>query len=258
MAGKRERLFGTDGVRGVANVEPMTSETALRLGRALAHVSKRSAHRHKILIGKDTRLSGYMLETAMASGICSMGVDVLLVGVSLAVAAVPEGLPAVLSVVLALGVQRMARRRAIVKRLSSVETLGFTSAINSDKTGTLTMNQMTAVELVTPSDQYSISGTGYGLEGQVHHAAGSTASIEDSILPYLVASDAKLVDGKLVGDVDFAGVAAKASYITPVPGGVGPMTVSMLLINTITSCERWLQHLSIADAREWLAQAARR
>jgi phosphoglucosamine mutase len=74
------RLFGTDGVRGVANVEPMTSETALRLGRALAHVSKRSPHRHKILIGKDTRLSGYMLEQAMASGICSMGVDVLLVG----------------------------------------------------------------------------------------------------------------------------------------------------------------------------------
>jgi phosphoglucosamine mutase len=74
------RLFGTDGVRGIANVEPMTSETALRLGRAVAHVSKRSPRRHKILIGKDTRLSGYMLEQAMASGICSMGVDVLLVG----------------------------------------------------------------------------------------------------------------------------------------------------------------------------------
>jgi phosphoglucosamine mutase len=74
------RLFGTDGVRGIANVEPMTSETALRLGRALAYVSKRAQRRHKILIGKDTRLSGYMLETAMASGICSMGVDVLLVG----------------------------------------------------------------------------------------------------------------------------------------------------------------------------------
>jgi phosphoglucosamine mutase len=79
MSGER-RLFGTDGVRGTANVEPMTSETALRLGRALAHVTKRSPHRHKILIGKDTRLSGYMLEQAMASGICSMGVDVLLVG----------------------------------------------------------------------------------------------------------------------------------------------------------------------------------
>jgi phosphoglucosamine mutase len=74
------QLFGTDGVRGIANVDPMTSEIALRLGRALAHVSKRSPRRHKILIGKDTRLSGYMLETAMASGICSMGVDVLLVG----------------------------------------------------------------------------------------------------------------------------------------------------------------------------------
>lgn len=77
--GKR-RLFGTDGIRGVANVDPMTAEVALQLGRAIAHVFRRSEHRHKILIGKDTRLSGYMLETAMASGICSMGVDVLLVG----------------------------------------------------------------------------------------------------------------------------------------------------------------------------------
>jgi phosphoglucosamine mutase len=77
---KHRRLFGTDGVRGVANTEPMNSETALRLGRAVAHVFRRSPRRHKILIGKDTRVSGYMLETAMASGICSMGVDVLLVG----------------------------------------------------------------------------------------------------------------------------------------------------------------------------------
>jgi len=77
---KQRRLFGTDGVRGVANTEPMSSETALRLGRAVAHVFRRSPRRHKILIGKDTRVSGYMLETAMASGICSMGVDVLLVG----------------------------------------------------------------------------------------------------------------------------------------------------------------------------------
>lgn len=75
-----ERLFGTDGIRGVANIEPMTAETALRLGRALAYVFRNTPGRHKILIGKDTRLSGYMLETALASGICSMGVDVLLVG----------------------------------------------------------------------------------------------------------------------------------------------------------------------------------
>jgi phosphoglucosamine mutase len=77
---RQRRLFGTDGVRGVANEDPMTSEMALRLGRAIAHVFRSSPRRHKILIGKDTRVSGYMLETAMASGICSMGVDVLLVG----------------------------------------------------------------------------------------------------------------------------------------------------------------------------------
>jgi len=74
------RLFGTDGIRGTANVEPMTSETVLRLGRAIAHVVSRSPRRHKILLGKDTRLSGYMLESALTSGICSMGVDVLLCG----------------------------------------------------------------------------------------------------------------------------------------------------------------------------------
>jgi phosphoglucosamine mutase len=76
----RPRLFGTDGVRGTANVEPMTAETVMRLGRAVAYVFKRSPRRHKIIIGKDTRLSGYMLESALTSGICSMGVDVLLVG----------------------------------------------------------------------------------------------------------------------------------------------------------------------------------
>ena len=74
------RIFGTDGIRGVANVYPMTSETAQQLGRAVAHIFRQGKRRHRILIGKDTRLSGYMLETAMASGVCSMGVDVLLVG----------------------------------------------------------------------------------------------------------------------------------------------------------------------------------
>jgi phosphoglucosamine mutase len=74
------KLFGTDGIRGVANVHPMTTEIAMQLGRAVAHIFKNKEGRHRILIGKDTRVSGYMLETALASGICSMGVDVLLVG----------------------------------------------------------------------------------------------------------------------------------------------------------------------------------
>ncbi len=80
LGGFLRKLFGTDGVRGVANLEPMTSETAMKLGRAVAHQFKRREGRHQIVIGKDTRLSGYMLESALTSGICSMGVDVLLVG----------------------------------------------------------------------------------------------------------------------------------------------------------------------------------
>jgi len=74
------KLFGTDGIRGVANIEPMTTETALRVGRAAGYIFLRDDRRHRVLIGKDTRLSGYMLESALIAGICSMGVDVLVVG----------------------------------------------------------------------------------------------------------------------------------------------------------------------------------
>ena len=83
---KTARIFGTDGVRGTANIEPVTAETALKLGRAAAHVFKnlesqaRGRGRHQIVIGKDTRLSGYMLENAISSGILSMGVDVIFIG----------------------------------------------------------------------------------------------------------------------------------------------------------------------------------
>ncbi|MDH4164368.1 MAG: phosphoglucosamine mutase [Nitrospirota bacterium] len=74
------KLFGTDGIRGVANQDPMTSEMALRIGRAAAHIFRDSVRRHRVVIGKDTRLSGYMIESALTAGLCSMGMDVLLVG----------------------------------------------------------------------------------------------------------------------------------------------------------------------------------
>src|SRR5512140_2618823 len=74
-------LFGTDGVRGLANVEPMTTETAMRLGRAVAEICASPLRPARVVIGKDTRLSGDMLESALAAGICSAGADALLAGV---------------------------------------------------------------------------------------------------------------------------------------------------------------------------------
>jgi magnesium-transporting ATPase (P-type) len=96
-------------------------------------------------------------------------IPVLLLGVSLAVAAVPEGLPAILSVVLALGVQRLARRQAVVKGLSSVETLGCASVIASDKTGTLTRGEMTIKRVLSASGRVSYTGAGYAPEGRAEH-----------------------------------------------------------------------------------------
>ncbi len=110
-------------------------------------------------------VTGTILLTSDLSGAGDL-VDVLLVGVSLAVAAVPEGLPAILSVVLGLGVLRMAKERAIVKRLASVESLGSASVICTDKTGTVTRNEMTIEVVVTASGEVTLTGSGYDPAGE--------------------------------------------------------------------------------------------
>ncbi len=120
--------------------------------------------------------------------------------VALAIAAIPEAMPTVLQVILSLGAKDLAEHGAVLKDLASVETLGSTSSINSDKTGTLTMNQMTAVEVLDPTDRYTISGSGYELEGKVQRVAGSSDTIDDAIVPYVIANDAQLVEGSVVGD----------------------------------------------------------
>ncbi|MBC7379595.1 MAG: cation-translocating P-type ATPase [Burkholderiaceae bacterium] len=122
-------------------------------------------------------------------------VRVLLLGVSLAVAAVPEGLPAILSVVLAMGVRRMARHHAIVKKLASVETLGSASVIASDKTGTLTRGEMTVQRVMTASGRIDITGVGYAPEGRAEQAGAEVPA--GSLLDEL---QAVLSGGSLAGN----------------------------------------------------------
>ena len=121
--------------------------------------------------------------------------------IAFAISAIPTGLPAVVTTILSMGTQLLARANAIVKRLRSTETLGSTSAICSDKTGTLTLNQMTAVELTIPGRRYAISGSGYETQGTIKRVAGEPdLPLEQFLVPMLLASDAVVADGAMIGD----------------------------------------------------------
>src|SRR3954452_13070812 len=127
--------------------------------------------------------------------------DIFLIGISLAIAAIPTGLPAVVTTMLSLGTQALAKKGAIVKRLRSVETLGSTSAICSDKTGTLTLNQMTARQLVVVGRRYSVDGEGYSTAGKILRTWGdSDTPLEPFMMPMALANDASVRDGEIVGD----------------------------------------------------------
>jgi Ca2+-transporting ATPase len=122
-------------------------------------------------------------------------------GVALAVAAIPTGLPAVVTALLSIGTREIARRHAIVKRLPAVETLGSTSAICSDKTGTLTLNKMTARELVIPGQNvFQVSGEGYSTIGEIKHVGGASIDLVHCMLPMVLCADAVLDGDSLIGD----------------------------------------------------------
>ncbi|MDN6486769.1 MAG: HAD-IC family P-type ATPase, partial [Ancrocorticia sp.] len=167
-------------------------------------------------------------------------VTILLLGVSLAVAAVPEGLPAILSVVLALGVRRMAERNAVVKKLNSAETLGSASVICTDKTGTLTQNEMTIKEIVTSSGRATLSGVGYAPEGELE--SSSLAVVEESralLEAGALANDAQLNNRD--GRWEITGDPTDAAFLTAVgkaPGLGEQITRAERLADVPFSSER--------------------
>jgi Ca2+-transporting ATPase len=145
--------------------------------------------------------------------------EAAMTAVALAVAAVPEGLPAVVTVTLAIGMRRMARKRALLKKLAAVETLGSTTVICTDKTGTLTMNQMTARAGWYGGHQFSVSGQGYLPEGSIDYGSesGDGPDPQPLLLPMALCTESRVRDGQLIGDPTEG-----ALYVLAQKGGVDP------------------------------------
>ena len=170
-------------------VEAEESPTPLQL--QLDHLGKRLALIAGIVVA-------FMLVAGLLRG--EPWVNMVMTAIALAVAAIPEGLPAVVTVTLAIGLQRMARNQAIVKRLAAVETLGCTSVICSDKTGTLTLNQMTARQLYANGQHLQVSGEGYDTAGEIIGNDSGVPDLEALLTPIVLCNDSELRNGTVIGD----------------------------------------------------------
>jgi Ca2+-transporting ATPase len=176
----------------IAGLLAEAAESATPLQIQLDHLGKRLA-----------ALAGVVVALIFAIGLLRGDdlVQTAMTAIALAVAAIPEGLPAVVTVTLALGMHRMAKRHAIVKKLAAVETLGCTTVICSDKTGTLTLNQMTAQRVYCMGRRFAVSGEGYGGAGEIVAEDGlPPPNWREALVPAALCADAGIRTGELIGD----------------------------------------------------------
>jgi Ca2+-transporting ATPase len=187
--------------------------TATGMATEVGHISGMLAEEQAVttpLTRQMDRLTGQILVIAGIALVASMALNlvrgdtfiaVFNAAVALVIAAIPVALPLVVTTILAWGTERLAQAGAIMKRLPSTETLGSTSAINSDKTGTLTLNQMTAVQMVSAGRRYEVDGKGYSTAGRITRVAGEAdIPLDELLMPMVLASDAVVRDGELIGD----------------------------------------------------------
>jgi Ca2+-transporting ATPase len=202
-------FMNTDATRGRAEMVVVATGKSTQVGGIAEGLQETKEEKTPLMRRLDQLMHIILILAALAFGAVLAGglarhqefSALFTLGVALAVGAIPDALPAVVTSILSIGTVAMAKKNAIIKHLPSVETLGSTTAVCSDKTGTLTMNQMTVRALSIRGAQYSVTGQGYGTEGEIKRVAGEEdVALDPVLLPMILCSDATVQEGKCVGD----------------------------------------------------------